>query len=231
LLPVAQDWTPRQLPSDVSGFTGRADALVLLAGIRRDAPATVITGTADIGKTALAVHWEHQVAAHYPDGQLYLDLRGRATDPALTASEALSLLLQSLGVPGERIPLNLNLQMGLYRSVLANRRVLVVLDIALDVAHVRPLPSGHNCHALVTSRDTLTGLVVREGAARISLDTLAPAESVALTRRSLGCLSSCPRLVSQARGISSGSTSAVDQLLLPTHAGLVPAPCGLRCPS
>lgn len=159
LLPLAQDWTPRQLPSDISGFTGRADALVLLAGIRRDAPATVITGTAGIGKTALAVHWAHQVAAHYPDGQLYLDLRGRATDPALTASEALSLLLQSLGVPGERIPLDLNLQMGLYRSVLANRRVLVVLDNALDVAHVRPLlPSGHNCHALVTSRDTLTSL-------------------------------------------------------------------------
>lgn len=187
LLPVAQDWTPRQLPSDISGFTGRADALVLLAGIRRDAPATVITGTAGIGKTALAVHWAHQVAAHYPDGQLYLDLRGRATDPALTASEALSLLLQSLGVPDERIPLDLNLQMGLYRSVLANRRVLVVLDNALDVAHVRPLlPSGHDCHALVTSRDTLTGLVVREGAAQISLDTLAPAESVDLLAVQLG---------------------------------------------
>ncbi|MFF7603267.1 ATP-binding protein [Streptomyces mirabilis] len=187
LLPVAQDWTPRQLPSDISGFTGRADALVLLAGIRRDAPATVITGTAGIGKTALAVHWAHQVAAHYPDGQLYLDLRGHATDPALTASEALSLLLQSLGVPGERIPLDLNLQMGLYRSVLANRRVLVVLDNVLDVAHVRPLlPSGHDCHALVTSRDTLTGLVVREGAARISLDILPAAESVELLAVQLG---------------------------------------------
>lgn len=68
-----------------------------LSGIRRDTPATVITGTAGVGKTALAVHWAHQLVGHYPDGQLYLDLRGHATDPALTASEALSVLLQSLG--------------------------------------------------------------------------------------------------------------------------------------
>ncbi|QDO03793.1 hypothetical protein FNV65_53910 [Streptomyces sp. S1A1-8] len=109
LLPLAEDWTPRQLHPDISGFTGRADALVALSGIRRDTPATVITGTAGVGKTALAVHWAHQLVGHYPDGQLYLDLRGHATDPALTASEALSVLLQSLGVPGERIPLDVNL--------------------------------------------------------------------------------------------------------------------------
>ncbi|WP_217549491.1 NB-ARC domain-containing protein [Streptomyces sp. GbtcB6] len=186
-LSSARDVTPRQLPADVSGFTGRADVLVALAGIRRDAPATVITGTAGVGKTALAVHWAHQIAAHYPDGQLYLDLRGRATDPALTATEALSVLLQSLGVPGDRVPLDLHLQMGLYRSVLADRRVLVVLDNAMDAAHVRPLlPGGQGCHALVTSRDSLAGLVVRDGAARISLDILSPAESVELLSVQLG---------------------------------------------
>lgn len=182
-----QDWIPRQLPPDVSGFTGRDDALVALDGVRQDATVTVITGTAGVGKTALAVHFAHQITERYPDGQLYLDLRGRAGDPALMGTEALSLLLQSLGVPGERIPVDLNLQMGLYRSVLAQRRVLIVLDNVLDAAHVRPLlPSGAGCRALVTSRDALTGLVVREGAARIPLDVLTPVESVALLAAQLG---------------------------------------------
>jgi tetratricopeptide (TPR) repeat protein len=147
----------------------------------------VITGTAGVGKTSLAVHWAHQVAGHHPDGQLYLDLRGRAGDAALTVTEALSVLLQSLGVPGERIPVDLHLQMGLYRSVLAQRRMLVVLDNAADAAHVRPLlPGGPDCHVLVTSRDALTGLVVREGAARITLHTFDPAESLQLLTTQLG---------------------------------------------
>jgi hypothetical protein len=133
------------------------------------------------------VHWAHQIADRYPDGQLYLDLRGHAGDPAIIPTEALSLLLQSLGVPGERIPVDLNLQMGLYRSVLAGRRVLVVLDNIVDAAHVRPLlPSGPHCHALITSRDALTGLVVREGAARITLGTLTEAESAELLATHLG---------------------------------------------
>jgi tetratricopeptide (TPR) repeat protein len=138
-------------------------------------------------KTALAVHWAHQIADQYPDGQLYLDLRGHAGDPAITPTEALSLLLQSLGVPAEQIPVDLHLQMGLYRSVLAGRRVLVVLDNIVDAAHVRPLlPSGPHCHALITSRDALTGLVVREGAARLTLDTLTPTESAELLTTHLG---------------------------------------------
>lgn len=185
--PGQDQWIPRQLPPDVSGFIGRDDALIALAGVPGHAPATVLTGTAGVGKTALAVHWAHRIADRYPDGQLYLDLRGHAGDPAITPAEALSLLLQSLDVPGERIPVDLHLQMGLYRSVLADRRVLVVLDNALDTAHVRPmLPSGPHCHALVTSRDALTGLVVREGAARITLDTLAAAESTELLATHLG---------------------------------------------
>lgn len=186
-LPSGPGLTPRQLPSDIGGFTGRAEALVALAGTRRDVPATVITGTAGVGKTALAVHWAHQIVADYPDGQLYLDLRGRATSPTLTVAEALSVLLQSLGVPGDRVPLDLHLQIGLYRSVLADRRVLIVLDNVLDAAQVRPLlPSGQGCHALVTSRDSLTGLVVRDGAARISLDILPSEESVEVLAVQLG---------------------------------------------
>jgi tetratricopeptide (TPR) repeat protein len=185
--PGQDEWIPRQLPPDVSGFIGRADALVALEGVPRHSPATVLTGTAGVGKTALAVHWAHRIADRYPDGQLYLDLRGHAGDPAIEPAEALPLLLRSLDVPGERIPVDLHLQMGLYRSVLAGRRVLVVLDNVVDVAHVRPmLPSGPHCHALITSRDALTGLVVREGAARITLDTLPAEESVELLATHLG---------------------------------------------
>jgi tetratricopeptide (TPR) repeat protein len=186
-VPAGRSWVPRQLPPDVSGFVGRADALGELAGMRGGAPATVITGTAGVGKTALAVHWAYQIADRYPDGQLYLDLRGHAGAPVITPAEALSLLLQSLEVPSERIPADLHLQMGLYRSVLAGRRVLVVLDNAVDAAHVRPmLPSGPHAHALITSRNALTGLVVREGATRITLDTLTAADSAELLATHLG---------------------------------------------
>ncbi|GIM93843.1 ATP-binding protein [Paractinoplanes toevensis] len=180
-------WTPRQLPSDVAGFAGRRDALDALLATSGQAPATIITGTAGVGKTALAVHWAHRITERFPDGQLYLDLRGHSGDPTIAPVEALSLLLQSLGVPGERIPADLALQTGLYRSILAGRRVLVVLDNVVDTAHVRPLvPSGAGCHALITSRDALTGLVVREGAARVTLDTLAASESMNLLATHLG---------------------------------------------
>ena len=181
------EWVPRQLPSDVSGFIGRADALTALTDRADQALTTIITGTAGVGKTALAVLWAHRIADRYPDGQLYLDLRGYTGDPVITPTEALSLLLQSLGVPGDRIPVDLHLQMGLYRSVVSSRRVLVVLDNVVDAAQVRPLlPSGPHCHALITSRDALTGLVVRDGAARITLDTLTPTESVELLATHLG---------------------------------------------
>ena len=185
--PGQDGWVPRQLPPDISGFIGRADALIALDGQSARAPATVITGTAGVGKTALAVHWAHRISERYPDGQLFLDLRGHSGDPAIAPTQALPLLLQFLGVPTEQIPVDLHLQMGLYRSVLAGRRVLVVLDNIVDAVHVRPLlPSGPHCHALITSRDALTGLVVREGAARITLNTLTAAESTELLSTHLG---------------------------------------------
>jgi len=179
-------WTPRQLPSDVVGFSGRQEALETLHALP-PVPATVITGTAGVGKTALAVHWAHRIADRFPDGQIYLDLRGHSGDPTITAGEAFPLLLQSLGVPVERIPADLQLQLGLYRSILSDRRVLVVLENVVDTAHVRSLlPSGAGCHALVTSRDALTGLVVREGAARVTLETLGADESIDLLTTHLG---------------------------------------------
>ncbi|WP_433305967.1 hypothetical protein ACQP2F_19505 [Actinoplanes sp. CA-030573] len=185
--PAVTTRVPRQLPPDVRGFVGRGEAVAALTGTPEKAPATVITGTAGVGKTALAVHGAYRIAGRYPDGQLYLDLGGHAGGPVITPAEALSLRLQSLGVPSDRIPVDLPLQIGLYRSVLAERRVLIVLDNAKDAAHVRPmLPSGPCSHALITSRDALTGLVVRDGVARISLDTLAAADSVELLAAHLG---------------------------------------------
>jgi tetratricopeptide (TPR) repeat protein len=185
--PERDAWVPRQLPSDVSGFIGRVDALATLAGRSGQVTTTVITGTAGVGKTALAVHWAHQISRQYRDGQLYLDLRGHAGDPAITPTEALSLLLQSLGVSGDQLPVDLSLLQGMYRSRLAGRRVLVVLDNVVDAAHVRPLlPGGPDCHALVTSRDALTGLMVREGALQITLDTLTVVESTELLIAHLG---------------------------------------------
>ncbi|GAA2592090.1 tetratricopeptide repeat protein [Winogradskya consettensis] len=178
---------PRQLPPDVAGFTGRRQSMEALRATHPRTPATIIAGTAGVGKTTLAVHWAHHIADRYPDGQLYLDLRGHSSDQTISPVEALSLLLQSLGVPAEKVPAELSLQTGLYRSLLADRRVLVILDNVVDTAHVRPLlPGGAGCHALITSRNALTGLVVRESAARITLETLDAAESVELLIRQLG---------------------------------------------
>jgi tetratricopeptide (TPR) repeat protein len=176
---------PRTLPAGIQGFAGRLDHLVWLD---EAAPAiAVVTGTAGVGKTSLAVHWGHRSAALFPDGQLFLDLRGHASAPALKPTQALSLLLQSLGVPGESIPVELDLQIGLYRSQLAERQMLVVLDNAEDTDQVRPLlPGSPSCHVLITSRNALGGLVVREGARRLDLDVLGRQEALELLEHQLG---------------------------------------------
>ncbi|SNT56289.1 Tetratricopeptide repeat-containing protein [Actinacidiphila glaucinigra] len=188
-------YLPRQLPPDANGFYGRTAALSALDATLRDAgqtalsaiPIAIVTGSAGVGKTALAVHWAHAVAKRFPDGQLYVNLRGHSMDPALTATQALSLLLQSLGVPPERIPVDPELQAGMYRSLLAGRRMLVLLDNAVDVAQARPLlPSSPGCHVVITSRDALTGLVAREGARRCILDVLEPQEATVLLRNLIG---------------------------------------------
>jgi DNA-binding SARP family transcriptional activator/tetratricopeptide (TPR) repeat protein len=176
---------PRQLPSVPPHFAGRAAALAeldshLLAG--PDRAATVITavgGMAGVGKSALATHWAHRVADQFPDGQLYVNLRG--FDPVgapVEPSVATRGFLESLGVSAERIPVDVDAQAGLYRSLLSGRRVLVVLDNARDESQVRPLlPGSESCAVLVTSRTRLTGLAAAEGARLVSLDVLAAAES------------------------------------------------------
>ena len=185
---------PRQLPAAVADFTGRAAELqVLTAALdQAGAPGTVVIsaigGTAGVGKTALALHWAHQVADRFPDGQLHVNLRG--FDPSgtpVTPGEAIRGFLDALGVPPERIPPDQEAQAGLYRSLLADRRVLIVLDNARDEQQVRPLlPASPAGLVLVTSRSQLGGLAAADGARLISLDVLNHADAVQMLTARLG---------------------------------------------
>jgi DNA-binding SARP family transcriptional activator len=186
---------PRQLPSDVAGFTGRTDALKaldeLLGGRSEPAGPVVISaiaGTAGVGKTALAVHWGHRVAGRFPDGQLYVNLRG--FDPGgapMEPATAVRGLLDGLQVPPERVPASVDAQVSLYRSLLAERRMLVVLDNARDAEQVRPLlPGSPACLVLVTSRRRLSGLVASDGAVPLPIDVLPAGEARALLAARLG---------------------------------------------
>jgi tetratricopeptide (TPR) repeat protein/transcriptional regulator with XRE-family HTH domain len=183
---------PAQLPADVPGFTGRAAELGALdALLDRDEPATVvisaIAGTAGVGKTALAIHWAHQVRDRYPDGQLYVNLRGYDPEQPMTPAQALAGFLAGLGVAGHDVPLDLDQRAARFRSETAHRRLLIVLDNASSVEQVRPLlPGGSNCTVLVTSRDSLAALVAVHGADRIDLDLLPHADALALLRRLIG---------------------------------------------
>jgi DNA-binding SARP family transcriptional activator len=185
---------PNLLPPDVGYFTGRdqqAKALFDLLDQDGEQPTavviTAIAGTAGVGKSALAVHWAHQVRDRFPDGQLYVNLRGYSTAAPARPIEALAVLLHALGVPAERIPVTVEQAAGLYRTLLADKRVLVVLDNAHSADQVRPLlPGGAGCLVLVTSRDRLAGLVAREGARRLTLDVLAPDEAGELLARIIG---------------------------------------------
>jgi DNA-binding SARP family transcriptional activator len=192
---IAGTQAPRQLPGPVPQFVGRDAELAALTELvqqaARKSPATVVIsaigGTAGVGKTALAVHWAHLVAEQFPDGQLHVNLRGYDLDRPVTAADALASFLRALGVPGQDIPAELEERAARYRSLLAGRRVLIVLDNASDVAQVRPLlPGTPGCAVVVTSRDSLAGLVARDGAARIDLDLLPLPDAVALLRQLIG---------------------------------------------
>jgi tetratricopeptide (TPR) repeat protein len=148
----------------------------------------VISGTAGIGKTALAVHWAHQVADRFPDGQLYVDLRGfDPTGTAMDIAEAVRGFLEAFGVPSDRIPVGRDAQLALYRTLSADRRMLVLLDNARDVDDVRPLlPVSPTAVAIVTSRSRQDSLVAVEGAEPITLDLLTTAQAQQLLARRLG---------------------------------------------
>jgi len=201
---------PRQLPGAVRHFTGRADELGALAALIEDGGAvpgmaviTALGGMGGVGKTALAVYWAHQVAPTFPDGQLYVDLRGFSPDAVpMTPAEAVRGFLDALGVPSSRLPASAEVRYALYRSLIADKRLLVVLDNARDAAQVRPLlPGTASCVVLVTSRRRLTSLAATEGAHILDLDVFDPPDARELLDRRLGA----PRSAAQA--------SAVDELV------------------
>lgn len=187
--------TPAQLPPALATFAGREAELGRMDDLLPEEELTsgpgvisVLSGTAGVGKTTLALHWAHRVAARFPDGQLYVNLLG--FDPAqrvIKPTDAVRGLLTGLGVPADRIPLDAEARTGLYRSMLAGKRVLVVLDNAHDAEQVRPLlPASSGCLVLVTSRNQLAPLVAAEGAHPIVVGLPAPTEARTLLAGRLG---------------------------------------------
>jgi serine/threonine protein kinase/tetratricopeptide (TPR) repeat protein len=186
---------PRQIPAPNRDFVGRAAELKTLMQLVDestvdDGPVLIsaVAGGGGIGKTALAVHWAFQVADRFPDGQLYLNLRG--FDPSgspMPPAEAIRNLLDAFEVPSARIPANLDAQAALYRSLIAGKRMLLLLDNARDSDQVRPLlPGTSGCLVLVTSRNRLTGLITGHGARHVPIDALPDAEARALLSTRLG---------------------------------------------
>ncbi|MFI9593303.1 BTAD domain-containing putative transcriptional regulator [Nonomuraea sp. NPDC052265] len=186
--------TPAQLPPGPGQFTGRTAQLRLLDPLATGGdPAaggtsiSVVTGAGGSGKTALALHWAHRNRHRFPDGQLYVDLRGHSAERPLLPIEALGRFLRGLGLPAERVPGTVEEASAAYRSLLADRRVLVVLDNAGSEEQVRPLlPGGRRCATVITSRDRLDGLVARDGAIPVPLGMLSTGEAVTLFGGILG---------------------------------------------
>lgn len=187
---------PRELPADVRAFTGRAeelarlDHLLTLANRGLESSAVVISavsGTAGVGKTALAVRWAHHARGRFPDGQLYVDLRGYDPGQPMTSADALAAFLRALGLAGQDIPAEINERAARYRSLVTGRQMLVVLDNASEVEQVRLLlPGTSSCMVIATSRDSLAGLVARDGAVRLDLDLLPSGDAVTLLRTLIG---------------------------------------------
>lgn len=201
-----QGVVPRQLPPAVRHFVGRTAELRRLTALARQASGpggavviVVIDGTAGVGKTALAVSWARQADVRFPDGQLYVDLRGFGpTGSPMRPDEAIRGFLDALAAPSERIPADPAAQIGLYRSLLAERRMLIVLDNAHDAHQVRPLlPATPGCMAVITSRYRMPTLTATEDARPLSLSLLTPPESRGLLAARLGA----ERLAAQPRAV------------------------------
>ncbi|WP_157985093.1 AfsR/SARP family transcriptional regulator [Lentzea terrae] len=209
VLEIQQD-VPRQLPAGVPHFVGREPELARLGALPGEPVLiTAFNGIGGVGKTALALHWAHLIADRFPDGQLYVNLRGFDThaEPVAARVAARNFLI-ALGVGAAELPDSDDVLFALYRSVLARRRLLLLLDNARDVAQVRPLlPGGAANLVLVTSRNRLRGLVAREGAHPVQLDVLNDEQARALLAQRLGAhrISAEPgataRLVAQCAGL------------------------------
>ncbi|ONI76271.1 hypothetical protein ALI144C_37060 [Actinosynnema sp. ALI-1.44] len=188
---------PHQLPPDNVKFVGRTDVLAQLErmvdsvhnsrdGGEQPTVIVAIDGAPGIGKTTLAVHWAHRMVDRYPDAQIYLNLRGHSGDDQLRPSAAIGAVLRSLGVPTERIPADLDERTALLRSTLAGRRSLVLLDDARDARQVRALCPSDSSLVIVTSRNQLRELSIRDGAERLSLPRLCTDDAVDLLGAALG---------------------------------------------
>jgi DNA-binding SARP family transcriptional activator/tetratricopeptide (TPR) repeat protein len=184
---------PAELPPAVAGFIGRADLLERMDRVvdcgrnGSAAPLLTLTGPAGVGKTALALHWGHRAACLFPDGQLFVNLHGYSAAAALTPLSALTRMLRALGVPPNRIPLDVEDAAAIYRTLMAGRRILVVMDNCRDAEQIRPLLPGHrDCVTIVTSRDQLSGLVAYDGAVRLVVGALRPVDSYTLVAGIVG---------------------------------------------
>jgi transcriptional regulator with XRE-family HTH domain len=205
-------YVPRLLPAFIPAFVGRAGELETLSRML-DEPSettlvTAITGTAGVGKTALAVHWAHRVAGEFPDGQLFVNLRGFGpSGTPLTPADAAQVFLDALRVPTDLLPKTMAAQLGLYRSLLAGKRMLIVLDNARDAAQVRPLlPGSQTCRVVVTSREQLPGLTAIEAARPLTVNALTREQSRQLLVRRLGSvrLAADPQATDQIIGSCAG---------------------------
>jgi len=180
--------TPRQLPPASRHFVAREGAMSALAGLLDQAggsvPVALIEGMAGVGKTTLAVKWAQEVADRFPDGQLFLNLRGfDPTDAPLAPGNAARMMLETLGIPAKHIPSSLHAQIALYRSITSGKRMLIVLDNVRNADQVRPLlPGGPGSVVLITSRIRLDSLVAVEGAHLVHLDVLSSDEARLLIR-------------------------------------------------
>jgi len=183
---------PRQLPPGTGDFTGRATELGQLTGLLRRPDATapmivVISGEAGSGKTALAIRFAHEAAGRFPDGQLFVDLQGHAAGRPVGAVEALRRFLRALGTTPDRVPADQEEAAALYRSLVAGKRMLVLLDNAGSAGQVRPLlPGAAGCLVAITSRSRLPGLLARSGGTPVTLGPLTEPEAMTLLRTLLG---------------------------------------------
>lgn len=192
--PQEERQTPLELPADIPAFSGRRAQLTLLDGLvdeeheGRSLAAALITGSAGVGKTGLALHWAHSVADRFPDGLLFADMAGHDESREPASPEAvLGWFLRSLGIPEADVPTAVHERIALYRSLLADRRVLIVLDDVRSFDQIRALiPGSAHCCVVVTSRGQLEQLVVRHGALRIDLDVLTRQEATGLLGRIIG---------------------------------------------
>ncbi|MGH9564985.1 MAG: NB-ARC domain-containing protein [Candidatus Angelobacter sp.] len=190
---------PRQLPAGVAGFVNRESSIEQLNSLlassadNTDKPRSsivvisAITGAPGVGKTALALHWAHQARHHFPDGDLYVDMRGYGSGTPLSLEQALDAFLRSLNVAPEYIPIDVDERAALYRSIIGDKRMLIVIDNVASVKQVRRLlPGSNRCLALVTSRSRVSSLVAREGAKRVTIDVLSPEDAIRLLGEIIG---------------------------------------------